>query len=74
MAPPGGSDVTRALARLLLGHRRAASLGPRGQERMRRLKESLAHLDLDTCALETCDFDIGEISLMRFSLYIRLEK
>lgn len=52
--------MTQTLARLVLGPRRSASLGSRGQERLRRMKEALGHLDLDTCSLESYDLVTGD--------------
>ena len=52
--------MTQALSRLVLGPRMSASLGSRGQERMRRMKETLGHLDLDTCSLESYDLVTGQ--------------
>ena len=51
--------MTQALSRLVLGPRMSVSLGSRGQERMRRMKETLGHLDLDTCSLESYDLVTG---------------
>ena len=51
--------MTQALVRLVLGPRMSASLGSRGQQRMRRMKETLGHLDLDTCSLESYDLVTG---------------
>ena len=55
--------MTQALARLVLGPRRSASLGYRGQQRLRRMMEALGHLDLDTCSLETHDLVTGQQTL-----------
>ena len=55
--------MTQALARLVLGPRRSASLGYRGQQRMRRMMEALGHLDLDTCSLETHELATGQQTL-----------
>ena len=38
---------------------------PRGQERLRRMKETLGHLDLDTCSLESYDLVTGQHTLTR---------
>ena len=54
--------MTQALARLVLGPRRSLGLVYRGQERLRRMKEALGHLDLDTCSLETYDLATGELT------------
>ena len=56
--------MTQALARLVLGSRRSLGLGYRGQERLRRMKEALCHLDLDTCSLDTYDLATGEVTML----------
>ena len=56
--------MTQALARLVLGPRRSLGLGYRGQERLRRMKEALGHLDLDTCSLDTYDLATGEVTML----------
>ena len=60
--------MTQALARLVLGPRMSASLGSRAQQRMRRLKETLGHLDLDTCSLESYDLVTGQHTLTLMSV------
>ena len=57
--------MTQALARLVLGPRMSVSLGSRGQERLRRMKETLGHLDLDTFILESYDLVTGQYTLIR---------